>query len=147
MNFKIIEKPSFTIFGIKRNFNSDNSYEEIPKFWDEAMKTSEWENGLLKGCFGLCYDENGKNFSYMIGGNYENQQNLPDNFEKVNLPSNLYAIFPCKGKRPEALQNINTKIMMEWIPNNKKYEKNGNYCIEAYFEPEYAEIWIPVRKI
>ena len=41
MEFKITEEKALILIGIKRSFNSDNSYEEIPKFWDEIMK-SEW---------------------------------------------------------------------------------------------------------
>ena len=36
-DYKITEKGPFTIVGVKRPFNSDTSYQEIPKFWDEWM--------------------------------------------------------------------------------------------------------------
>ena len=147
MDFKITDKRTLSLIGIKRSFNSDNSYEEIPKFWDELMKTDDWTNGVLKGKYGLCFEENGKNFSYMIADDYDSQKTYPKNYEKVELPANLYASFPCKGKIPEALQSINTKIWSDWVPNCKEYKLNGNYCLEVYLKPDYAEIIIPVIKI
>lgn len=147
MEFEIIEKPSLTLTGIKRNFNTDNSYDEIPKFWDEIMKSSDWKNGVISGMYGLCYEENGKNFSYVIADDYNSQKNYPKNYEKVELPQNIYASFPCRGKIPENLQKINTKIWSEWVPNNKEYKLNGNYSLEVYSMNDYAEIWIPIIKV
>lgn len=37
MDYRIVEKAPFTIVGVKRPFNSDTSYQEIPKFWDEWL--------------------------------------------------------------------------------------------------------------
>ena len=40
MDYRIVEKAPFTIVGVKRPFNSDTSYQEIPKFWDEWLGLS-----------------------------------------------------------------------------------------------------------
>ena len=37
MEYRIVEKASFTVLGVSRSFNSDTSYREIPKFWQEHM--------------------------------------------------------------------------------------------------------------
>ena len=37
LEYKIVEKPQFTLVGLSGMFNSDTSYQEIPKFWDEVM--------------------------------------------------------------------------------------------------------------
>ena len=37
MDYRIVEKAPFTIVGVKRPFNSDTSYQERPKFWDEWL--------------------------------------------------------------------------------------------------------------
>ena len=146
MEFKITEEKALILIGIKRSFNSDNSYEEIPKFWDEIMKSEDWKKGLITGKYGLCFEENGKNFSYMIADDYDSHKTFPEKYEKVDLPTNLYASFPCKGKIPETLQSINTKIWSEWVPNCKDYKLKGNYCLEVYYKPDYAEIMIPITK-
>ena len=56
------------------------------------------------------------------------------------------------------LQEVNTKIFSEWLPNNDTYEVAEHYNIEMYTPCEdyprgnhdenyYSEIWIPVKKI
>jgi AraC family transcriptional regulator len=37
LDYRIVEKAPFTIVGMKRRFNADTSYQEIPKFWNEWM--------------------------------------------------------------------------------------------------------------
>lgn len=147
MEYKITEKPELKLIGIKKAFNSTNSNEGIPKFWDEIMKTADWANGLIKGLYGLCYEENGDNFLYMIADDYDPQKKVPKHYEIITLPKCLYAIFPCKGKIPDAIQDTNTKIFSDWLPNCKDYKKKENYTLEVYLENDYTEIWIPIEKI
>ena len=37
LDYRIVEKAPFTIVGVKRRFNAETSYQEIPKFWNEWM--------------------------------------------------------------------------------------------------------------
>ena len=63
---------------------------------------------------------------------------------------NTWAVFPCHGALPKALQDVNTRIWNEWLPNCTEYSLGGNYDIEMYTAPTedpaktYSEIWIPV---
>ena len=41
LDYRIVEKAPFTIVGTKRPFNSDTSYQEIPKFWEEWLAQGE----------------------------------------------------------------------------------------------------------
>ena len=74
LEYKIVEKPQFTLVGLPRMFNSDTSYQEIPKFWDEVMGM---ESCPLLGMYGVCIDEDGNNFEYLISDNYIPWQELP----------------------------------------------------------------------
>ena len=80
----------------------------------------------------------------------------PEEFETVVIPENTWAVFPCKGSMPEALQKVNTEIFKEWLPGNSDYEIAGMYNIEYYTAPcdypkgnqdenYYCEIWMPVK--
>lgn len=61
-------------------------------------------------------------------------------------------MFPCRGALPKALQDVNTQIWSEWLPNCCDYKLGGNYDIEMYTKPaedpkdNYCEIWVPVVK-
>ena len=49
--------------GVSRKFNSETSYQKIPEFWQEHMKS---ENGkIICGMYGICMDGDGQYFPVM----------------------------------------------------------------------------------
>ena len=150
MEYRIVEKASFTVRGKSRSFNSDTSYQEIPKFWQEYMAS----DGKRKVCgqFGICLDSDGKNFDYLIADIYKPWEDIPEGHVTRVIPEGTWAVFPCRGALPKSLQDVNTKIWSEWLPNCREYKLCGNYDIEMYTEPaedpkdNYCEIWVPVIK-
>ena len=151
MEYKIVEKSAFTIMGRARSFNTETSYTEIPKFWQEHYSTGGGD--IVCGMFGVCMDSDGSNFEYLIADNYMPWKDIPDGYETRVIPEGTWAVFPCRGELPKALQDVNTQIWSEWVPNCKEYELAGNYNIEVYLTPpqpdpkdNYCEIWVPVKK-
>lgn len=151
MEYRILEKAAFTVMGKSRRFCSDTSYEEIPKFWQEHMNSSD--NKIVCGMYGICLDGDGKNFDYLIADNYLPWNEIPEGYVTKVIPAGTWAVFPCRGALPKALQDVNTKIWSEWLPNCKEYKLAGNYNLEVYLTPPqenpddyYSEIWVPVIK-
>lgn len=151
LEYKIVEKAQFTVMGRSRRFNTETSYKEIPKFWKEHMASGE--NKTVCGMYGICVDSDGKDFDYLIADNYLPWNEIPEGYETRVFPQGTWAVFPCRGALPKALQEVNTKIWSEWLPSCKAYKFAGNYNIEMYTplhenpEDDYSEIWIPVEKI
>jgi len=151
LEYKIVEKDQFTVMGKVRSFNSDTSYDEIPKFWDEHVHSEE--SKIVCGMYGVCVDGDGKNFDYMIADNYLPWNEVPEGYETRVIPAGTWAVFPCRGALPKSLQDVNAKIWSEWLPGCKEYKLAGNYNIEMYAPPTenpedyYCEIWIPVEKV
>ncbi len=150
LEYTIVEKAAFTVMGRSRTFNADTSYSEIPKFWEEHMKSEE--SKIICGMYGVCLDGDGKHFEYLIADNYIPQKEVPAGYITKTIPAGTWAIFPCKGDLPRTLQDVNTMIWSEWLPNCKEYKLAGNYNIEAYFPPDssgvtYSEIWVPIEKL
>lgn len=149
LEYSIMEKAPFTVVGMKRRFNSDTSYQEVPKFWQEWMQEKDKK---LMGMFGLCTDENGKEFDYWIADLYAPWKDVPEGCETRVIPGGLWAQFECRGPLVESLQSVNTQIWSEWLPNLKGYTLAGNYSLEFYMPPaEKPEdnvnyIWIPLKK-
>ena len=149
LDYRIVERASFTIVGIKRRFNSDTSYQEIPKYW------AEWSKNMkgLKGMFGVCTNMDGKDFDYWIADLYMPWEDTPEGCETVQIPGSLWAQFLCKGPLPESLQRVNTQIWSEWLPALSGYKLGGDFHIEVYMPPaENPEdnvnyIWVPLRKV
>ena len=72
------------------------------------------------------------------------------------IPAHTWAVFPCKGPMPSAVQEINRRIFSEWLPAGQ-YEIAEGYNVEYYSDAadyengtqdeEYdTEVWIPVKR-
>lgn len=150
LDYRIVEKAPFTIVGAKRRFNSDTSYQEIPKFWAEYM--DQGEKRPIMGTFGVCVDMGGKDFDYWIADLYKPWKDLPEDCETYQIPGSLWTQFICNGPLPDSLQSVNTKIWSEWLPALQGYELAGKYNLEVYGPPtenpeDYVSyIWIPLKK-
>lgn len=150
LEYRIEEKPQFTVMGLSRMFSYETSYQEIPKFWNEVLsveKTPVW------GMYGLCLGGAEKEFEYVIADDYVPCKPIPEGCVVRVIPAFTWAIFPCKGPIPQALQAVNTQIWDQWLPDHKEYRLAANMDIEFYTQPaenpedNYCEIWLPVEKV
>jgi len=165
MDYKIEEKDAFTVMGASKMFKYASSYAELPAFWAEHYSTGK--NEFVCGQYGMCIDENKDmssdenngtdEFEYLIADNYQPHKEVPPGFVTRVIPAHTWAVFPCVGPMPKSLQDVNTKIFSEWLPNSRDYEIAAGYSIELYSalsdfpkgnqdENYYSEIWIPVKK-
>lgn len=156
MDYRIEKKSAFTVMGNAKTFSYENAKKEIPLFWREHY--AEGKGKTVKGVFGLNIDEKmgGDSFEYLIADPYDGKENVPEGFVLRTVPEFTWAVFPCRGAMPQALQDVNTKIFTEWLPALKTYEFAAGYCVEMYDDatkyalgtndPAYCcEIWIPVK--
>ncbi len=160
MDYKIIEKDSFTVMGVEKSFKYDDAATEVPKFWNEHFKAGKNEH--ICGMYGINIDESmGRSecngFEYMIADDYDPKKEVPDGFVTKVIPNFTWAVFACRGAMPTKIQDVNKRIFSEWLPNCKDYEISNGYNIEMYNNPcdypkgimdenYYCEVWIPVRK-
>ncbi|MCR4927372.1 MAG: AraC family transcriptional regulator [Lachnospiraceae bacterium] len=149
LDYRIVEKAPFTVVGLKRRFDSETSYMEVPKFWGEWAKDMKG----LKGMFGICSDMDGKLFDYWIADLYLPWEDIPEGLSTFQIPGGLWAIFKCEGPLPGSLQKVNTQIWTEWLPSLKGYKLAGNYSLEFYLPPAkdpadtVSYIGVPLEKL
>lgn len=157
MDYKIVEKEAFKVIGTSKMFKLETSKKEIPEFWTQHFQLGKGK--FVCGMYGVCI-ENSKTdqgFEYLIADDYDSEKELPNEFKTFEIPKHTWAVFPCIGPMPKALQDVNTKIFSEWLPNCTDYEIAGGYNIEYYTdirkyekgnqdEKYYSEIWIPIKK-
>ena len=150
MEYRIVEKPQFTVMGISRKFDPETSYQQIPEYWTEIMGKPDCP---LMGMYGICMDPDGQDseFDYWIADNYIPWQEIPAPCKPLVIPGGTWAVFPCKLK---TLQDTNTKMWQEWLPGCREYKLSGSYNLEVYGPPckedpgeSYVELWLPVIKI
>ena len=157
MNYKIIDKESFTVLGASKKFEYENCKQEIPLFWQEHY--AKGHGKYVGGMFGINIDEQMGNDSleYLIADLYNPNTEITEGFVTRTIPAFTWAVFSCDGPLPTALQDVNTKIFSEWLPALKEYEFAAGYCVEMYDaadkyprgvqdENYHSEIWIPIRK-
>ena len=157
MEYKIEQKEAFTVLGNAKTFSYEDAKQQVPQFWKEHYASGKGKS--VMGNFGINIDEKmtGDRFTYLIADTYQEGTAVPDGFVLCRIPEFTWAVFPCIGAMPHALQDINTKIFAEWLPALKEYEFAAGYCVEMYDDPAkypcgtqdenyYCEIWIPVKQ-
>ena len=157
MDYKIVRKEEFTVIANAKTFPYEGAKESIPQFWQEHFQSGK--GAVVCGWYGINIDlEMGQeNFEYLIADPYNPQKEVPEGIEIRTIPAFEWAVFPCRGAMPTALQDVNTKIYTEWLPALKEYEFAAGYCVEYYDDPTkyekgtldenyYCEIWIPIKK-
>ncbi len=73
---------------------------------------------------------------------------LPDLCE-YTVPACTWAVFPGKGMMPLSIQELEKRIVTEWLPTSG-YEYANAPDIEVYLNPDPMnaefEVWLPVVK-
>ena len=109
--------------------------------------------------YGINMDESmgGSEFEYLIADNYDPAKEIPDGFATRTIPAHTWAVFPCTGKMPQALQELNRQIFSQWLPTNTEYKIAAGINVELYSDASkfeqgaqdqnyYVEAWIPVER-
>lgn len=156
MEYKIIEKTSFDVVGVKRNVSTVNgeNFKIIPQFWQEVMKDGTFNaiNGAAKslGTLGVITDyvESTSAFDYYIACEGNHIEGI--DYDTYTVPAGKYAVFTTRGPLPEAIQGVFKKIYNEFFPSTN-YEHAGTAELEVYLpgdpsQDDYeSEIWIPIK--
>lgn len=169
MDYTLEKMDAFSVIGFEREFSFENSYQEIPRFWDEfagkyavtLAKTREPQTDAEKavgrnmvGEFGICLDDKKTEgtFRYLIAGVWQGGE-VPKGMTVVEIPGMEWAKFTCTGPMPKALQSVNTKIFQEWLPQNRNFKIAMDCSVEWYSMGDMgavdykSAIWIPVERI
>ena len=157
MDYRITDKEAFSVLAASRVFGYEKARQEVAAFWQEHYASGGGEH--VCGMFGINIDPQMGNerFEYLIADIYNPSKEIPEGFVVRTIPALTWAVFPCKGALPQALQGVNEKIFSEWLPALHEYEFAAGYCVEMYDAPDkypggtgdenyYTEIWIPVKK-
>ena len=158
MNYKIEKKDAIRIVGVKEHFdmNVEEAFAKVPLFWQKTAK-----DGLIPklcalmdkppfGVLGVSACMNGKDFDYFIA--VASDKPAPEGTVEYIVPAATWAVFECVGAMPQAIQELQKRIVSEWLPMSG-YEYANAPDIEVYFEgdqhsPSYkSEVWLPVVKI
>ena len=162
LNYKIVTRESFLVTGVKlkTSFREERCYKEIPKFWQNT-----WKSELIGQICALCRDDAAEIFGISAGCGLTNQDfdyyiaaaadPLPAGMKRdmvqYRVPAGTWAVFECIGPMPSAMQEMQQRIMTEWLPVSG-YQPGDLPDIEVYRlgdtgSSRYrSEIWFPITK-
>ncbi|MDF2542916.1 MAG: hypothetical protein K0S47_2634 [Herbinix sp.] len=151
MDYRIVKKDAFQVVTKTKYFTEESSASEVPKFWGEYYQAGL--DDKVCGMMGICAQakKNAKEWKYGIGCEKKFVEEVPEEFEILEIPSYTWAIFTCVGAMPLAIQNMWKRVYGEWLPASN-YELISDYDIEFYTEGDnskddyISEIWIPVKE-
>lgn len=159
MNYRIEKREAFRIAGVTKKFsmNVEENFMEVPMFWQKTFQSGQITelcalmNGKPEGILGVSAGMNEKDFDYYIAVVTDKEVPAGKGFVEFIIPECTWAIFECIGPMPEAIQNLQKRIVTEWLPGSG-YEYADAPDIEVYPEgDQYAadyrcEAWLPIKK-
>lgn len=155
MNYRIEQKDSFRIVGIGDALYKDmeKNFEIVPKMWGVAASNGTIEKLLSlmntepEGILGVCACFGDDNWRYYIA--VASDKPIEDKLEEYTVPASTWAIFYGEGSMPDSIQELEKRIITEWLPTSG-YEYGNAPDIELYLTPDPQnatfEVWLPVVK-
>lgn len=148
MDYRVMEKPSFKVFGVRRTTPQGGGTWAIVKS-DGSLQKMQAIAGPEAASLGLCFGfgEDGSN-DYMCGFEYGK---TVKGYDTYTYPDSAWLVFTAKGSIAEnALGNTWGRIYGEFMPQSE-YKQTDLPTIERYLEWDMAadrckvEIMIPVK--
>lgn len=156
-SWKLERRAEFRLIGKSIRISQDDGGPQlkVPEFWDECQKNGVFsrliglDGGNPPGLFGLFgyYDETSREMDYSIM--VMSDEETPEGFTSITIPSVTWAVFDCRGAVPQAIQNGWQYLREEWLiqypfrhadcPELEWYSGGNAYA------PDYlSQIWIPI---
>lgn len=141
--------------GVSEPLHNDieKNFEIVPQLWGKASmdgtipKLASIMDTNIKGVLGISVCNENEQWKYFIAA----ASNIPtdDSMEEYTIPAFTWAIFSGEGECPKAIQELEQKIVLEWLPTSG-YEYDNGPDVEVYLNPDpknaQFEVWIPVKK-
>jgi len=159
MDYRIEKKDAFRIIGLKTPLSKDveKNFQDVPLFWQKVAQSGAMPklmalaDGEPKGILGVCScmgDETWEYYISVISNLPAECDGLPG-LSEYTVPACTWAVFPGKGAMPEAIQELEKRIVTEWLPSSG-YEYANAPDIEVYLNADMQnslfEVWLPIIK-
>ena len=155
MEYRIERKDAFRVVGVSCKISKDmeESMRVVPLFWTEKAQDGTIAKlcSYLKagdGLFGLCTNTDEKDhWTYTIGIVKEDLE--LEGMESQMIGPSLWAIFPGRGPMPQTIQEVERRIVTDWLPTSG-YEFAEGVDVEVYLDNDITnqsfEVWMPIKE-
>lgn len=156
MNYRIEKKEAFRIIGTAQPLHKeiDKNFEIVPQMWRKAAmdgtipKLVSMMDSQAPVILGVSVCNDLEEWKYFIA--VASTKPIDDTLEEYIVSSFTWAIFSGEGQCPQAIQELEQRIVTEWLPTSG-YEYDNGPDIELYLNQDSQEakfeVWIPVRKV
>ena len=158
MEYRIEKKEAFRVVGVQRELTNDfeENFIKVPQLWKESL-----ENGKLSEIMALM-DENNAGAPGVLGLNACNGEEkdwkyyiavstdkpISKGMYEYTVPASTWAIFKGQGNMPQAIQDVEKRVLTEWLPTSG-YEFDQCINIEVYLddkkEDSNFEVWLSIK--
>lgn len=158
MEYTIKTIPAFRVVGALAgdDWTMENAGQKATEFWEQLGASGIYPQILAcmdgsepEGLLGVSFCDDGKFKGYMVG--VATSAPCPENLVERVVPEATYAVFPCVGALPEAMQTLQQRIVQEWLPSSG-YEWAARADVEVYLDEDMSssscrsEVWLPIVK-
>lgn len=155
MNYRIETKEAFRVIGIAEPLDKDmeKNFAVVPQMWQKAamdgtiQKLATMIDTQPMGILGVSICNDLEDWRYLIAA--ASTKEIDGTLEEYVVPALTWAIFPGEGPCPQAIQELEKRIVTDWLPTSG-YEYDNGPDIEVYLnadpQNQKFEVWIPVRK-
>lgn len=154
MEYQIVRKDAFRIVGFRTPLTMDveESFQAVPRFWGEVEprigELIPLMSPEMPGVLGVstCHHEAENSYYIAVASNAP----VPEGLSEWTVPAATWAVFTGQGQAPMAIQELQKRIVSEWLPDSG-YEWAQAPDVEVYLNgPDAAEaqfqVWLPVQR-
>lgn len=149
MEYRIEEREAFRVvgFSMKGPMSLENCFERVPEFWGQTAGEIPRLAALMDGSgpmgiLGVSACDGGSFSGYYIAA--ATRAPAPADMAEYSVPAGTWAVFPCRGPMPQAMQDLQRRIVSEWL-SSSGYEYAEAPDIEVYSADNlHNEVWLPI---
>ncbi|WP_297988337.1 AraC family transcriptional regulator [Oscillibacter sp.] len=149
MEYRIEEQASFRVvgFAMRETMTLEDCFKKVPGFWGQTAGELPRLAALMDGSgpmgiLGVSACDGGAFSGYYIAA--ATQAPAPEDMAEYHVPAGTWAVFPCRGPMPQAMQDLQRRIISEWLPSSG-YEYAEAPDIEVYSADNcHNEVWLPI---
>ena len=154
MEYQIVQKESFRIVGFHTSIPKDQeeSFQVVPRFWGEVRhrlgELIPLMDPINPGVLGVCTCHLEENVYFIA---VASSAPVPEGMGEWTVPAATWAVFTGTGQQPTAIQELQKRVVTEWLPDSG-YEWAQAPDVEVYLNEPGAEeqrfqVWLPIQKI
>ena len=153
MEYRIVKKEAFRVMGLSSpmSHNLEENFRNVPALWARAaeenliQRLAPLMDPDMPGLLGISDCGREGEYRYFIA--VATSAPLSPGLEEFVVPACTWAVFPGSGPMPQAVQELEQRIVTQWLPDSGCEYANAP-DLEVYLSPDPQnasfEVWLPV---